>query len=46
MTKDIMDAVFIKEMAKTTSNLYRLGWDEETVAISLICWMKKKLWNI
>ncbi|NHW78020.1 rhamnulose-1-phosphate aldolase, partial [Escherichia coli] len=28
MTKDIMDAVFIKEMAKTTSNLYRLGWDE------------------
>src|SRR5699024_1035906 len=25
---DILQAPFVKEMAATTSNLYRLGWDE------------------
>ncbi len=26
--KDIMTAPFVKEMCKTTANMYRLGWDE------------------
>ena len=26
--KDIMKAPFVEEMCKTTSNMYRLGWDE------------------
>ncbi len=26
--KNILDAPFIKEMCKTTANMYRLGWDE------------------
>ena len=26
--KDIMTALFLKEMCKTASNMYRLGWDE------------------
>lgn len=26
--KDILNAPFIKEMRKTTANMYRLGWDE------------------
>ena len=26
--KDILTAPFVKEMQKTTANMYRLGWDE------------------
>ena len=26
--KDIFTAPFIKEMSRTASNMYRLGWDE------------------
>ena len=26
--KDIFTALFVKEMCKTTANMYRLGWDE------------------
>ena len=26
--KDIINAPFLKEFTKTTSNMYRLGWDE------------------
>ena len=26
--KDIMNAPFLKEMCRTTANMYRLGWDE------------------
>ena len=26
--KDIFSAPFIREMGKTASNMYRLGWDE------------------
>ncbi len=28
MKKNILDAPFVKEMCKTTANMYRLGWDE------------------
>ena len=26
--KNILEAPFVKEMCKTTANMYRLGWDE------------------
>ena len=26
--KDIKSAPFVREMCKTTANMYRLGWDE------------------
>ena len=34
MKKNILESNFLKEMMSTTSNMYRLGWDEKTVEIS------------
>ena len=31
--KNILDAPFLKEMMKTTANMYRLGWDERNVVV-------------
>jgi len=40
--KNILEAPFVTEMRNTTSNMYRLGWDEEMAVTSAICLMKKK----
>lgn len=37
LKKNILEAPFVKEMCRTTANMYRLGWTKETAGISVIC---------